>query len=85
MASCEDYLLEDDILYHLDRGRARSRNAIRKQLVVPRSLKDEVMLSCHEELTSGHLALEKTYLKIRTRYFWLGMYSEEVTSYTCLG
>ena len=76
MASCEDYLLEDDVLYHLDRGRARSRNAIRKQLVVPRSLKDEVMLSCHEELTSGHLGFEKTYLKIRTRYFWTGMYSE---------
>ena len=34
------------------------------------------MLSCHEELTSGHLGFEKTYLKIRTRYFWSGMYSE---------
>ena len=33
----EDYLLEEDVLYHLDKGRARTRNIVRKQLVVPRT------------------------------------------------
>ena len=34
------------------------------------------MLSLHEELTSGHLSFMKTYLKIKERYFWTGMYTE---------
>eukprot|EP00112_Aurelia_sp_Birch-Aquarium-sp1_P019450 Seg4814.2 transcript_id=Seg4814.2/GoldUCD/mRNA.D3Y31 product="Gypsy retrotransposon integrase-like protein 1" protein_id=Seg4814.2/GoldUCD/D3Y31 len=76
MATNNDYLLEEGILYHLDKGRARSRNVVRIQLVIPRSLKDEVMLSLHEEITSGHLAFQRTYLKIKERYFWKGMYSE---------
>ena len=76
MATIDDYVLEEGILYHLDKGRARSRNVVRKQLVIPRSLKDEVMLSLHEEITSGHLAFQRTYLKIKERYFWTGMYSE---------
>ena len=34
------------------------------------------MLALHEELTSGHLSFQKTYLKIRHRYFWTGMFTE---------
>ena len=64
MATVKDYLFEGGILYHLDKDRARSRQIVRKQLVVLRSLKDEVMLSLHEELTSGHMSFMKTYLKI---------------------
>ena len=45
MATINDYLLEEGILYHLDKGHARSRNVVRQQLVIPRSLKDEVMLA----------------------------------------
>ena len=76
MATADDYVFEEGVLYHLAKGRARSREAIRKQLVIPRSLKDEVMLAMHEEVTSGHLGFEKTYHKIQQRYFWTGMYSK---------
>ncbi len=76
MATVDDYVYEDRTLYHLDKGRARSRNEVRKQLVIPRSLKDEVMYSMHEEPMSGHLSFQKTYLRIKHRYFWVGMYSE---------
>ena len=76
MATVEDYLVEGGVLYHLDRGRARSRTNVSKQLVIPRSLKDEVMLSLHEEITSGHLSFLKTYLKIKERFFWTGTYTE---------
>eukprot|EP00794_Sanderia_malayensis_P004315 gene4315-biopygen3502 len=70
MATADDYVFEDGLLYHLLKGRARTRDLIRKQLVIPRSLKDEVMLSMLEELTSGHLGFEKTYHRIQQRYFW---------------
>lgn len=76
MATIEYYLLEEGVVYHLDKGRARSRQRVCKQLVITRSLKDEVMLSLHEESTSGHLSFMKTYLKIRERYFCTGMYTE---------
>ena len=68
MATVEDYLFEEGVLYHLDRGRARSRTNVSKQLVRPRSLKDEVMLSLQGEITSGHLSFLKTYLKIKQRF-----------------
>ena len=76
MATAEDYVLEEGISYHLDKGPVRKRNSVRKQLVVPRAFKNEVILSLHEEITSGHLGFEKTYLKIRLRYFWTGMHTE---------
>ena len=76
MATVQDYLFEESVLYHLDRGQALSRTNVSKQPVIPRSLKDEVMLSLHEEITSGHLSFLKTYLKIKQRFFWTGMYTE---------
>ena len=54
MATSEDYVMEDGILYHVDK----------------------VILSCHEEVTSGHLGFEKTYLRILRRFFWPGMYPD---------
>ena len=44
--------------------------------MIPRSLKDEVMLAMHEEVISRHLGFKKTYYKFQQRYFWTGMYSE---------
>ena len=76
MATIEDYILEDGVLYHLDRGRSRARDSVHKQVVRPRSLKDEVMPSLREKIISGPLSFIKTYFKIRYRYFWVGMYSE---------
>ena len=54
MATSEDYVMEDGILYQ----------------------DDKVILSCHEEVTSGHLGFEKTYLRILRRFFWPGMYHD---------
>ena len=76
MATVDNYVYEEGILYHLDNAKVRSRVNLRKQLVIPRALKEEVMLSLHEEITSGHLSFEKTYLKIKARYYWTGMCAE---------
>ena len=74
MATSDDYLLDKGVLYHFDDGRICSRKIVRKQLVISRSLKEEVLLALHEGLASGHLSFQKTYLKIR--YFWTGMFTE---------
>lgn len=43
-------------------------------LVIPRSLQREVIAACHDDPTSGHLGLFKTYSRLRNRFFWRGMY-----------
>ena len=77
VASAPDYELTDGILYHYwCPGSRRKRQHIRKQLVVPRSLIDEIVYWCHDDTTAGHLSMNKTYHKIQERFFWIGMYSD---------
>lgn len=53
-----DYELgHDSLQYYLwQPGSHRRRQAIRRQIAVPRSLIDEVMYACHDDLTAGHLS-----------------------------
>lgn len=73
-----DYELgHDGLLYHLwQPGSHRRRQAIRRQIAIPRSLIDEVMYACHDDLTAGHLSFQKTYDKVQERFYWKGMYSD---------
>ncbi|UYV66446.1 hypothetical protein LAZ67_4001706 [Cordylochernes scorpioides] len=43
-------------------------------LVVPRTLRLEVLRSSHDAPTAGHLGFAKTYDRIRRRLFWPGLY-----------
>ena len=73
----DDYVLEDGLLFHLQKPPARFRSEpFRKQLAVPNGLRTEIMTACHEEITAGHLGFMRTYEKIRQRYYWPGMYTE---------
>jgi hypothetical protein len=51
-------------------GRAQLGRA-RFLLYIPPSLVPEVLYSCHDHLLSGgHLGVQKTYEKVRVRYYW---------------
>ena len=69
-------VIENNTLYHLWWPTNLRRNVTRKQLVIPASLKTEVLTACHDDTFGGHLGLEKTFDKIRDRYYWDGMYLE---------
>ncbi|UYV74940.1 K02A2.6-like [Cordylochernes scorpioides] len=43
-------------------------------LVVPKSLRLEVLRSFHDAPTAGHLGFAKTYVRIRRRFFWPGLF-----------
>ena len=43
------------------------------QLLLPKSLTEEVMQELHAGATEGHLGEEKTLLKIKERFYWPGM------------
>ena len=46
------------------------------QLVVPVSLRKKVIELCHDNVLSGHLGRDKTWSRIRERYFWPGCQME---------
>ena len=62
------------VLYHLFvPGSQRRRQNMRKQLAIPRSLIDEILYACHDDVTAGHLSLNKMYSKIQDRFYGKGM------------
>ena len=67
----DQFVMQDGILFHLFTGtKTRSSNLTRRQCAVPGSLRDLVLHMCHDDVTAGHLGFNKTYQKIRDRFWW---------------
>ena len=47
-----------------------------KLLVIPRTLRREVLTQCHDDPLSSHLGYDRTIRKIKLRYFWPLMASD---------
>ena len=71
----KEYVIHDSLLYHLARP-VRSDTEPHLQLVIPKSLTAVVIHGYHSDISGGHLGLEKTYAKIRSRYYWANSYKE---------
>ena len=67
------YLDEHDVLCHLWAPGKRKQQSLRSQVVIPASIRYDILLSCHDDPTAGHLGSIKTYEKVRSRYYWHGM------------
>jgi len=70
----------DGLLYRVDQlyrgGRAVSGNT-RLRLFIPPALRKDVLFACHDHLMSGgHLGIQRTFDKIRARYYWGGLYKD---------
>lgn len=39
-------------------------------VIVPKTLISEVLFNCHDHVSASHLGFDKTYDKIKTRYYW---------------
>ena len=70
------YLDPDGILCHIWIPGGKRVPTPRSQLVVPSSLRHEVLINAHDLPTGGHLRVNKTYAKLRDRYFWPKMYMD---------
>lgn len=70
------YLDEDGLLYHIAYSRGSRGRESYSQLVIPAALRYEILTQGHDNVTSGHLGVHKTYDKLRKRYFWHGMYRD---------
>lgn len=74
----EQYFLHDDLLYHIWNTPAKrhvpERNVVR--LYVPKTVIDCVLNNCHDHILAAHFGFQRTYDRIRQRYFWKGMYQD---------
>ena len=73
----DSYFLENDILFHRYQRKSKIKKSfdypMTEQLVLPQSLRLEVIRKYHEQ---GHKNFTRTYLSLRERYYWSGMYQE---------
>ena len=65
------YTLVDDKLYKV-------KKANKKVLMIPTSLVEVALSTCHNDMGGGHLGFKKTWPKIRDRFFWKTMYRDTV-------
>ena len=71
------YVLEDGLLYRItEPDKNISYSGL--QLVIPKFLQLPVIEEIHSGYFGGHLGIDKTYDKIRSRYYWSGMYKDVV-------
>jgi len=71
------YILEDEILFRISEP-SKCRNFAGLQLVIPKFLQQPLIEEIHSGYFGGHLGIDKTYDKIRSRYYWSGMYRDVV-------
>ncbi len=70
----------DGLLYRVDqlyRGGRAAVGSTRLRLLIPPALRKDVLFACHDHLLSGgHLGVQRTFDKIRARYYWAGLYRD---------
>jgi Integrase zinc binding domain/Integrase core domain len=83
-----DYILEDDVLYHLYTPRIKNlarAKAVIRQLCVPVDLRPQVAIELHDN--NAHVGFDRLYALARTKFYWSGMYTflrqHVVTCQTC--
>ena len=67
--STSSYCLENDLLYHVEKG-TKTRPHTRMQIVVPPAFRKIVLENAHDGYLGGHLGIEKTTDKVSKSYFW---------------
>ena len=78
---CRYLGFEEGILYHFWRSISdKRRRVLRKQVVVPSSLKERIVTWAHCSWFGGHLGAMKTFETLRERFWWQKMH-EEVAYY----
>ncbi|OWZ04434.1 reverse transcriptase, partial [Phytophthora megakarya] len=77
--SSDRYVLDSrDVLYRLtaptpERPRDKCPEL---RLVVPEALRPGILHHAHEDFQSGHQGITRTYLRLRSEFFWIGMFQD---------
>ena len=72
------FVVKDGYLYRIEqlyRGGRAQAGKVRYLLWIPESLRQDVLFACHDHVMSGgHLGVQKTFARLRIRYYWTGMF-----------
>ncbi|POM63659.1 Reverse transcriptase [Phytophthora palmivora] len=78
----DDFVLsEDGLLYRHNRSRRRDGDdepSLNLRLVVPTTMVDEVLQNCHNSVEGGHQGFVRTYHRVKSDYYWIGLYVDVV-------
>ena len=69
------YISQDGLLCDLDRSQRRARDSF-SQLVVPQSMKYEILSNVHNHVAGAHFGVHKTFQKLKQRYWWSSMFKD---------
>ena len=69
LTSDKDYVGQDGLLYRLDKDLKRNARDSFSQLVVPPSMKFEVLSNVHDHVSGAHFGVHKTFHKVKQRYW----------------
>ncbi|POM71380.1 Reverse transcriptase [Phytophthora palmivora] len=75
----DDFVLDSrEVLYRLSRStRDRPRDMVDElRLVVPKALQPDILHYTHEDFQDGHQGITRTYEKLRSEFYWHGMYAD---------
>ena len=73
-AASHKYVLNDGVLYYVQ-SHGLPKPKVEEKLYVPKSMRHQILEVFHDNLTGGHLSINKVYPKLAARYFWPGMYA----------
>lgn len=76
VASEPVYTLRVGILHRISQRKGGHRTDESLLFVVPRTLRSEILTTCHEHKFAGHFGTTKTFERVRSRYYWPGLYRE---------
>ena len=63
----EQFVLKGDVLYKM------VHDTDKTLLVVPSTLRDEILQLSHDIPSSGHQGIDRTDSRVKAKYFWYGM------------
>ncbi|KAE9275128.1 hypothetical protein PF008_g29424 [Phytophthora fragariae] len=72
-------LSEDGVLYFVGTNRRSDPDEQQEmwmRLVVPSTMVQEVLQSCHDSLEGGHQGVNRTYHRVKADYYWIGLYAD---------
>jgi len=64
--------VRDGVLFR--KWKSERGDEITWKLVLPDSLKKEVLRQLHDNPAAGHLGVKKTTEQVRTRFYWCGLH-----------
>ncbi len=77
LLQADQYYVHKGLLHHIWHTPAKRHMPERNTYqYVPVTFIDTVLNNCHDHVLAAHFGFQRTYSKIRQRYFWKGMYRD---------